>query len=100
MQLPPDLHVYLLGSPRIEQEKNLLEIPRLQARALFYRLAAHLEPVARDHLYFLFWPDVPDQTARRNLTLLLSHLRRALPEPELLTASKRTHSIGWGAGLV
>jgi DNA-binding SARP family transcriptional activator/predicted ATPase len=84
-----DLCVYLLDSPHIEYwgakpGTAPLDIPRLQTRALLYRLAVHLAPVARDHLCFLFWPDAPDPVARRNLTLLLSHLRRALPAPEVL----------------
>src|SRR5262245_43890401 len=85
MQPPVELQVYLLGSARIQQRKTALNIPRLKARALFYRLAVHLEPVARAHLCFLFWPDSPDTLARRNLTLLLSHLRRALPASACLT---------------
>ncbi len=81
------LHAFLFGTPHIQLGEERLSLPRLRTRALFYRLAAHLQPVARDHLCFLFWPDVPDVTARRNLTLLLSHLRRALPAPEMLIAS-------------
>ncbi|MFQ6059480.1 MAG: AAA family ATPase, partial [Anaerolineae bacterium] len=38
-------------------------------------------------LCFLFWPDTPESTARRNLSHLLTHLRRALPDPEVLLAS-------------
>jgi DNA-binding SARP family transcriptional activator len=65
-----------------------LAIPRRQARALLYHLAARLEPVPREQLCFLFWPDTPESTARRNLSHLLTHLRRALPAPEvLLTAN-------------
>jgi hypothetical protein len=59
-------------------------LPRRQARALLYRLAARLEPVPRAHLAFLFWPDEPDVAARRHLTRLLSGLRAALPRPDLL----------------
>jgi DNA-binding SARP family transcriptional activator/Flp pilus assembly protein TadD len=45
---------------------------------LFYRLTAHRQPVTRDQLCFLFWPDSPNHEARRNLTRLLTHLRHAL----------------------
>ena len=78
------LQVYLLDSPRIEHGAHSLGIPRLQTRALLYRLAVRLEPISRNHLCFLFWPDAPNSAARRNLTLLLSHLRRALPASNLL----------------
>jgi predicted ATPase/DNA-binding SARP family transcriptional activator len=57
---------------------------RRQTRGLLYRLAADLRPVARTQLCYLFWPDVADATARRNLTRLLVLLRRALPQPTCL----------------
>jgi DNA-binding SARP family transcriptional activator len=81
-----DLQVYLLGPPRAEWDGAVLSIPRRQVRALLYRLAAQPEPVFREQLVFLFWPDTPDSEARRSLSRLLTHLRRALPEPDLLVA--------------
>jgi DNA-binding SARP family transcriptional activator len=47
-------------------------------------LPAQLRPLARAQLCALFWPDVPDAVARRNLTHLLTHLRHALPRSDLL----------------
>jgi DNA-binding SARP family transcriptional activator len=79
-----DLRIYLLGPPRVEWAGRPLVIPRRQARALLYRLAVRVEPAPREHLCFLFWPDVPESTARRNLSHLLTHLRHALPDPDLL----------------
>ncbi|MFN8485234.1 MAG: BTAD domain-containing putative transcriptional regulator [Anaerolineae bacterium] len=38
----------------------------------------------RAQLCYLFWPDVPDATARRNLTRLLVLVRSSLPRPTLL----------------
>jgi DNA-binding SARP family transcriptional activator/tetratricopeptide (TPR) repeat protein len=82
-----DLRIYLLGPPRVEWAGRPLPIPRRQTRALLYRLAAQLTGrLSREHLCFLFWPDTPESTARRNLSHLLTHLRRALPAPELLLA--------------
>ena len=78
------LRIYLLGSPEATWAGQPLVIPRRQARALLYRLAAHAQPVPRETLCFLFWPDRPESTARRNLSHLLTHLRRALPAPEVL----------------
>jgi DNA-binding SARP family transcriptional activator len=72
---------------------KLLLIPRRQARALFYRLAAASQPLPRDYLSFLLWPDSPQSVARRNLTVLLAQLRRALPVPHLLTASEDSLAI-------
>jgi DNA-binding SARP family transcriptional activator len=82
------LSAHLLGSCEIIAAGRTLELTRRQTRALLYRLATELEPLARDHLCFLFWPDQPDPVARRNLTKLLSHLRSALPHPDLLIVSQ------------
>ena len=78
------LRVYLLGPPRVEAGHVRLSIPRRQVRALLYRLAAEARSVPREGLCFLFWPDTPESEARRALTHLLTHLRRALPAPDLL----------------
>jgi DNA-binding SARP family transcriptional activator len=85
---PETLQVYLLSPPRAEWSGTVLSVPRRQVRALLYRLAAQPEPVFREQLAFLFWPDTPDSQARRNLSRLLTHLRRALPTPDLLLASR------------
>jgi DNA-binding SARP family transcriptional activator len=82
------LRIYLLGTPVVRWGSLPLDIPRTQTRALLYRLAAGLEPLSRDQLCALFWPDLPESLARRNLTRLLTHLRRALPLPSLLLVDK------------
>jgi DNA-binding SARP family transcriptional activator len=78
----------MLGPPHIIWGEEALHIPRRRARALLFRLAARLEPIARDELAFLFWPDHPSSLARRNLTHLLTHLRSALPDPDLVIVAK------------
>ena len=80
----PVLGLTLFGPPVITWDGAAVPVARRQTRALLYRLAAELRPVARDHLCVLFWPDVPDAAARRSLTHLMTHLRRALPDPHLL----------------
>lgn len=79
-----DLRIYLLGLPRAEYLGGVLAVPRRQVRALLFRLAARLQPVSREHLCFLFWPDLPESTARRNLSRLLPQLRSALRVPQAL----------------
>lgn len=79
-----DLRVYALGPSWIEWQGQTLSIHRRQARALLYCLAARLEPVPRERICFNFWSDKPDAQARRHFSHLLSHLRRALPDPSLL----------------
>jgi DNA-binding SARP family transcriptional activator/tetratricopeptide (TPR) repeat protein len=78
------LDLYLLGPPRVEWEGHALPLSRRQVRALLYRLAAEGHPLPREQLCYLFWPDVPEATARRNLTGLLAHIRRTMPVPDIL----------------
>lgn len=84
---PAKLWVYMLGPPNVEWAGRAVVIPRRQARALLYRLAARLQPVPREHLCYLFWSDTDESTARRNLSRLLTHLRRALATPKVLVTS-------------
>ncbi len=78
------LEVCLLGSPEIKGNGHTLSVPRRQARALFYRLASRMDIVPREQLCFLFWPDLPECKARRNLSHLLTHVRGALPDRTIL----------------
>lgn len=84
------LQMALFGAPTILWAGAALPIARRQTRALLYRLAADMRPASRDQLCALFWPDAPDAAARRNLTHLLTHLRRALPDPDLLQVDADT----------
>ena len=52
-----DLQVCLLGPPSLAWRGEPLTLPRRQARALLFYLAAVPQPVTRDHLCLLFWPD-------------------------------------------
>lgn len=78
------LEIHLLGAPTLLWNGSLISITRRQVRALLYRLAADMEPVSRDHLCWLFWPDTEQAEAHRNLSHLLTHLRCALPGDEML----------------
>jgi DNA-binding SARP family transcriptional activator len=84
--------LHLLGPPTITQNHFILDIPRRCVRALLYRLACDSELVSRAHLQLLFWPDVPERVARRNLSHHLTHLKRALPLLHLQTSNS-----GWVA---
>jgi DNA-binding SARP family transcriptional activator len=87
------LQAFLLGPPLVQWAGQPLTIPRRHVRGFFYYLAARRKPVSRDQLCLLFWPDNPDIEARRNLTRLLTHLRQALPVPELLVAESDQISL-------
>ncbi len=91
MPQPPDstteLRIHTLGPPRLTWGGRSIGVPRRQARALLFRLAAHLEPVPREQLCFLFWPDKPETSARRNLSRLLFHVQSALPLSGVVTTA-------------
>lgn len=87
------LCVTLLDSCQVTWQEQPLSVPRRQTRALLYYLATRLEPVARARLTFLFWPDIPDATARRQLTRLVSSLRADLPHPALPVVDEGTISL-------
>lgn len=81
---PAELNIRLLGLPVVAQTHTQLDILRREVRALLYRLANRLEPVSREQLCFLFWPNTPEASARRALSHLLTHLRNALPAPDVV----------------
>lgn len=90
------LTVTLYGQADTTWNGASIDLLRRQTRALFYYLAVQAEPIAREQLCFLFWPDIADATARRNLTRLLTHLRRALPTPDLLVTTPDAVSLNAG----
>ena len=87
------LRITLLGPPQLTVLGTPLPLPRRQLRALLYRLAVALQPVSREQLGFLLWPDLPDAAARRNLTVLLNQLRRILPLG--LVRTQREGNLAW-----
>jgi DNA-binding SARP family transcriptional activator len=87
------LGIYLLGPPFVQWNKEAVSIARRNVRAILYYLAAQKTPVPRDRLCLLFWPDQPEGSARRNLTRLLTHLRRELPLPDVLVTDQDLVSL-------
>jgi hypothetical protein len=87
VNLPPtDLRVYLLGPPKMEWDGHPFDLPRRQARALLYHLVVSLQPIPREHLYFVLVrssrihrPPQPEPS--------MTHLSRALPTSEILLTS-------------
>ena len=80
------LRLSLLGPPAITWNDIPVVIPRRSVRALLFRLACEPGPVTRDQLELLFWPDMSEEHARRNLSHHLTHLKRALPVAQVLVA--------------
>ncbi|MCB9006390.1 MAG: hypothetical protein H6656_03285 [Ardenticatenaceae bacterium] len=53
----PILGFHLFGSPTMVSQGRPFTLPRRQARALLYRLAATNQPVPREALADLLWPN-------------------------------------------
>lgn len=84
MTAPPTLRVLLLGTPVILAGDQPLQIQRRLIRWLLFYLACQKEMVGRSDLILLFWPDEPEESARRHLREILSKLRAQLPDPTLI----------------
>lgn len=72
------LSIQLLGSPQIASNGQSLSLTRRKSRAIAYYLAAHSQPLTRDHLLGFFWPDLDRPAAQQTLRTLLHGLRQAL----------------------
>lgn len=72
------LTISLLGEPVIRRDDQPLRIARRKSRALLFYLAAQQQPVARERLLTLLWPDHPRQAAQQLLRTTLHGLRTVL----------------------
>ena len=86
------LRIAVLGELRLEAENGALQPPRSRrARSVLGWLALHPGTHARSKLAAVFWPDVPESSARASLRSALWSLRRSLgPAAEALAASSET----------
>ncbi|MBX2998248.1 MAG: AAA family ATPase [Caldilineaceae bacterium] len=63
------IHIYLLGQyTLIVVDRPLPPLPTEKSRGLLAYLVLHPLPQPRAHLAGLFWPDLPEKSARRRLT--------------------------------
>jgi len=66
--------------------------PTIKSQSLLAYLAIHHnQPQSRDKLASLFWGERPERRARRSLTTALWHIRRCLPEENLILGD--AHSV-------
>jgi DNA-binding SARP family transcriptional activator len=72
------LKVHLFGVPQITSDDQEIQVSRRKSRALVYYLAASEQPVLRQQLLALFWPDLPRASALQTLRTSLHGLRRVL----------------------
>jgi len=78
------LSIFLLGPPLIRWGDQPVTIQRRLLRLMLYYLACQPNPVSRDELIVLLWPDISEDVGRRRLRELLSKLRTQLPDESLL----------------
>jgi DNA-binding SARP family transcriptional activator/tetratricopeptide (TPR) repeat protein len=87
------LMVSLLGPPLVSLRGKTIEIRRKKVRFLFYYLAAQNQPVNREALVNLFWPDDSEVVGRKNLREALSNLRSSIPAMDFLSLRGDTISL-------
>jgi DNA-binding SARP family transcriptional activator/predicted ATPase len=72
-----DLELRLLGKPEIRRDgQPVTELAPVKGQALLYFLAVDRQAHTRPALATLLWGEMPEETARTNLRLTLSRLRR------------------------
>ncbi|MBE3038124.1 MAG: hypothetical protein IMZ62_04855, partial [Chloroflexi bacterium] len=69
------LKLLLLGTPQILLDEQPVQIQRRTQRTLLYYLASRTGKTSRDELLLLFWPDEPEEIARKKLRENLSRLK-------------------------
>jgi DNA-binding SARP family transcriptional activator len=72
------LSIQLLGPPLIFLDDQPWAITRKKSRALLYYLAAHDQPLMREQILAVFWPDSERVSAQQVLRTTLHGLRQAL----------------------
>jgi len=86
--LTKGLKFYLLGPPYVTWNDSVLDISRRQVRGLLYYLATYPNAIPKERLHYLLWNDKPEAVCKRNLSHLLTHLRRVLPDDKILIVKK------------
>lgn len=92
------LRISLLGSPHIELDDQPVALETRKATALLAYLAVRREPVSRDSLAALLWPDYETSRAFANLRRTLWSLHRSLGE-QWIDAGQTTVRLARRQGL-
>src|SRR5258708_15160546 len=77
------LNIFLFGVPRVEVDHVSVSLGRRKAIALLAYLAVHHQPVARDTVATLLWPEYEQTNARSSLRKSLNMLRAAFGADKL-----------------
>ena len=80
------LELLLLGKPQVRKDGNVLtDFVSNKVRALLFYLVVTRRPHTRESLASLFWADMPDSRAKKNLRNALPNLRDLLGEYLLIS---------------
>ena len=86
-----ELRLTLLGNPEIGRDgATLAGLQAAKAQALLYYLAVTGRPHLRPSLVGLLWPDMPEASARNNLSKALTQLRQTVGDHLIITRQEVT----------
>ena len=90
------INIKLLGGFHLHYQGEVVDtINTTRLQSLLAYLVLHKnEPVSRQHLAFLFWPDTSEAQARTNLRNLLYKLRSAFPDANRYIYTDK-HMLQW-----
>lgn len=92
--MPQELRFHLLGEPQIFlNDAPLTGFVSSKSQALLIYLAATGRPHPREKLATLFWDEMPDAAARKNLTKALSNIRKLIGD--LLETDNQIATLVW-----
>jgi DNA-binding SARP family transcriptional activator len=93
------LHIFLLGTPQIESDGQIIPVPRRKVLALLAYLAVTGRMQTREALAALFWPDYDQSSAYANLRRHLSWLKELFSEESVLAADRMQVGLDSGVEL-
>ncbi len=92
------IQVILFGVPKIVINGETIEFPFRKAEAIFYYLCVRRR-VTRDELVNLFWSELKEETAKKNLRNALYQIKKTLGDQALKTPKRTVVEIGEGIEL-
>ena len=87
-KMDEQIHIQLLGPVQIQRGTQQLRSRSRKAIALLGYLAIQKRPQTRPFLAELFWPGIPENKGRTNLSWVLNHINKLLPH--VLEADRHT----------
>src|SRR3712207_719245 len=81
-----ELQLFVLGRPRIQRDgQPLADLVSAKAQALLIYLGLTRKTYSRSALAGLLWGDIPEETARANLPLTQTKLRKVVGDHLTIT---------------